>query len=99
LLACDIADRANGCAADLAYSLGQCVSHGEELIAMIVKHRMIVPKMRSAHMPVKILGLEIQREGVSQECVDRPAISLVALAPRSVGLASGGLTVALILSS
>jgi hypothetical protein len=38
---------------------------------MIVKHQVIVAKVRPADMPVKIFGFEIQRKGISQQCVQR----------------------------
>ena len=58
-------------AADLADSLGNRVGHPEELIGLLIEQQLVVAKMRSAHVPVEILGLHIQREDIREDGVQR----------------------------
>ncbi len=66
----DVADRPDGGATDLTCSLGDVVGHGEELVAVIVEEEMIVAEVRAAHVPVEVLGLDVEREGIGQEGVE-----------------------------
>jgi hypothetical protein len=61
LQAANVADRAQGRAADLADTLSYCIGSGEDLAALLVQQMLIVAKMRTLHMPMKILRLHIQR--------------------------------------
>jgi hypothetical protein len=47
---------------DLTRPLRDVVGHRKELIPMIVEQMMVVPKVRTAHMPVKDLSLDLQRK-------------------------------------
>ena len=67
LKARDLPDRANGCAAEFSSSFSNGIRHGEYLVALVVEHQMIIPKMRARHMPVKILGFEVQRKRVRKK--------------------------------
>jgi hypothetical protein len=55
-----------GDAADFPHALGNLVGHGEDLVALLVEHEMIVAEMRSTHMPMEILGLEIERKHIGE---------------------------------
>src|SRR5882762_2953244 len=67
----DLPDRAHRGAADLANALGQLIGGRENRVGLLVEHQMIVAEMPAADVPVKILGLHIKREGVSQQRVER----------------------------
>src|SRR5215472_7959768 len=67
LQSADIADRAQRGTADLARALCDVVGHREDLLGLLVEQQMIVAEMRSRHVPVKILGLQIEREGVGEQ--------------------------------
>ncbi len=54
-------------AADLAHALGQWVGHGEDLIALLVEQQMVVAEVRTAHVPVEVLGLEVDGEGIGKQ--------------------------------
>ena len=71
LQARDLADRVQRDAADLAHALGQRVGHGEDLIALLVEQQVVVAEMRPAHVPVEVLGLEVDGEGVGEQRVER----------------------------
>lgn len=68
---CDLADRFERGAADLADALGELVGGGEDLIGLLVEQQMIVAEMPAADVPVEILGLQIQRESIGQKHVER----------------------------
>ena len=67
LLAGDLADRVQRGAADLAGALGHRVGHGEDLVGLLVEQQVEVAEVRPRHVPVEVLGLEIEREGVGEE--------------------------------
>jgi hypothetical protein len=71
LQAANVADRAQGRAADLADTLSYCIGSGEDLAALLVQQKMIVAKMRTLHMPMKILRLHIQSEHVGEQDIQR----------------------------
>src|SRR5579871_3219282 len=52
--AIDLADRAQRTAADLAGALGDVIGHGEDLLGLLIEQQVIVAKMRTGHMPVKV---------------------------------------------
>jgi len=60
----DVANRPQGHAAKLSDPLRDVVSHGENLVAVVVQQEVIVAEMRSGHMPVKVLGFHIEREDI-----------------------------------
>src|SRR5215472_4000237 len=57
--------------ADLANAFSDDVRHRKELFSMFIKKQMIIPEVMPAHMPVKILRFQIQRENVSKDCIHR----------------------------
>ena len=67
--ACDVADRAQRAAADLADAFGQRVGHREQLLGLFVEHQVIVAKVRAAHVPVEVLGFQVEREHIGQHAV------------------------------
>ena len=71
LQARDLADGVQRGAADLADALGHRVGHGEDLIALLVEQQVVVAEMRAAHVPVEVLGLEVDGEGVGEQRVER----------------------------
>ena len=64
LVSGDVANRAQGRAADLAGAFRDVVRHREDLIPLFVQQQMVVAKVSPGHMPVKILGFQIERERV-----------------------------------
>ena len=62
----DVADRRDGSSSNLSHALGDRIGHGEELVGMLVQQQVVVAEMRTAQMPVKALGLEVQGEHVGQ---------------------------------
>ena len=66
-----VPDGAQRHAADLANTLGDRVGGGEDLIGMLVKQEMVVAKVRSRHVPVKILRFQVQREHIRKKHIER----------------------------
>jgi hypothetical protein len=66
-----VADRAQRGAADLAYAFGDVVRGGEDLPALFVEEEMIVAEVRAGHMPMEILGLQIERKHVGEQDIER----------------------------
>ncbi len=64
-----MADRANRVASDLADALRDRVGHRVNLVGLLIEQQVVVAEVRSAHVPMKILGLHVQREYVGQDCV------------------------------
>src|ERR1700730_7969406 len=62
----DVADRAQRRAADLANTLGDRVGGGKDLVALLIQQKMIVAKMRTRDVPMKVLRLQIQRKHVGE---------------------------------
>ena len=48
------------------------IGRGEDLVGMLVEKEVIVAKVRARHVPMKVLGLEIEREHVGKESIERP---------------------------
>jgi hypothetical protein len=67
----DLPYRPDGCATDLSDPFGDVIGHREDLIAVIVEEEMKVTKMWSAHMPVEVLRLEIERKEIGKKSVER----------------------------
>src|SRR5215218_3737643 len=66
----DVADRPDGGAADLAHSLGENIDAGFNLLGLLIKEKVIAAEMRSADVPMEILGFHIQRERISKQRVE-----------------------------
>src|SRR5207247_431143 len=71
LQAADVADRAQRGAADLADALGDVVGGREDLLGLLVEEKMIVAEVRARHMPMEILGLQVKREHVGEDDIER----------------------------
>ena len=67
----DMPNRAQRQPADLAHPFRQFVRAGEDLVGLFVQHQVVVAEVRPADVPMEILGLEIEREGVGQQTVQR----------------------------
>src|SRR5947208_8279538 len=67
----DVADRPDRGAADPAHPFGQNVDAVFQLAGLLVEQKVVVAEMRAAHVPMEVLGLEIEREGIGQERVER----------------------------
>ena len=63
-----------------------------ECLRLLVEQLVIVAKVRAAHMPVEILGLDVERVGIRQIRFQRAEISFTASAERSVGVSSAAET-------
>ena len=59
----------DGYAADLANTLGYGVGNAEYLGRMFVEKQVVVAEMLAAHVPVKVLGLEVEGKGVGNKRV------------------------------
>src|ERR1700758_5022614 len=63
----NVADRVKRACAELAGSFRDHIRHGEDLIAVLVEKKMVIAEMVSAHVPMKILGLQIEGEDIGQQ--------------------------------
>ena len=52
-------DRAQRRLTDLPDAFSNRVRSAEDLVALLVQEQMVVAKMRTRHVPVKILGLQV----------------------------------------
>jgi hypothetical protein len=68
----DLADRANGGPANLANPFGYVVRHCEDLIGMIIEEQMVIPKVRPGHMPMKVLGLQVNHKHICEKGIKCP---------------------------
>ena len=57
--------------ADLARALGQDVDAGLQLVALLVEQEVVVAEMRAADVPVEVLGLDVERERVGDQRIER----------------------------
>ena len=89
LQAGDMADRTQRHAADLAGTLGNRIGGREDLLALFVQQQMVVAEMRTGHMPVEILGLEVESEHIGKQRGSAAEISVMALVGRSDGVFRG----------
>jgi hypothetical protein len=71
LVAGDMADRADRRSAQLARAFGHRIGHGEDLLGLTVQQQVIVLEMRARDVPVEVLGLQIKREDIGQQCGER----------------------------
>ena len=73
----------------LADSLGDRIGHRVELVGLLVEHEVVVAKVRSAHVPVEILGLQVHRENVGEDRIERAGDVVGGAFSRSLDVASG----------
>src|SRR5262249_5668319 len=64
-------DRADRGAADLACALGQNIDTPCELIALLIEQEVVVAEMRAADVPVKVLGLHVERKRIRDQGIQR----------------------------
>ena len=55
--------------AELADALGNVVGHRKDLGRMVVEQKMVVAEVRAAHVPMKVLGLQVKGEDIGKERV------------------------------
>src|SRR5436190_20844621 len=72
LSARDMSDLSQGKSSDLSYSLRYWFSHREKLVVVFIQQQLVIAKVRTAHVPVKIFGFHIEREHVGQNSVHGP---------------------------
>jgi len=65
-----VADRAQRRAADLADPLGDVVGGLENLLALLVEEEMVVAEVGAGDMPMEILGLQVKRKEIGEQCVE-----------------------------
>src|SRR6266852_3216400 len=58
-------------AADLPGSFSDGVRHSEDLLSLLVQQEMVVTKVIPSHVPVEVLGLEIESEYIGQQSAKR----------------------------
>src|ERR1700722_18224735 len=61
-----VPDGSNRDAADLAHALSDVVGHRKKLVGMLIEQKVVIAKVRSAHVPMKILGLHVNSKYVGQ---------------------------------
>ena len=67
LKAGDMADRTQRRSAELSHALCERVRHGQDLVALLVEHQVEITEMRAGQVPVKVLCLQVEGEGVGEE--------------------------------
>src|ERR1700730_12675037 len=78
-----MADRTNRRAAELARPFGDQVRRLIDLARLLIEQQMIIAKMRPRDVPMKILGLDMEREEVGkQPCQSR--CNLIARMPPKI---------------
>ena len=45
------------------------IGHGEDLVGLLVQQQVVVAEVRAAHVPVEVLGLQVEREDVGEHGV------------------------------
>src|SRR5690606_14107104 len=63
--------RSYGQPPELPHPLRDRIGHGEDLVGLLVQEKMVVAEVRPAHVPVEVLGLEVECEDVGQNEVHR----------------------------
>ena len=71
LQASDVAYGPKGRPSHLANPLGDRIGHREELVGLFIQEQVIVAEMRPAHVPVKVLGLQVESENVCRDGIQR----------------------------
>ena len=69
LKARNVSNRSQRRTAELADALGNRVGHRIQLISVLIEQQVIVAEMRPTHVPMEVLGLQIQREYIGEDCV------------------------------
>jgi hypothetical protein len=62
-----MADRAQRRAADLADAFCHRIGHRQDLCGLIVEEQVIVAEMRTGHMPMEVLRLQIEGEHIGEQ--------------------------------
>jgi len=70
LESCDVSDRPDRRSTDLPHPFGYVICDRKNLIRMLIEKQVIVAKMRSAHMPVKVLCLHIKGKHVREQRIE-----------------------------
>ena len=65
----DVADGADRGAPQLAYTLGNGIGGRVDLVSLLVEQQVEITEMRAGHVPVEILGLHVDGEGVCEQRV------------------------------
>lgn len=73
LQAADMPDRTQCRASDLAHAFGNGVGRSEDLVTLLVEKKVIIAKVRTGHVPMKILGLQIQAKHIGKTMIARRA--------------------------
>src|SRR6201998_694320 len=68
----NVADGAVRGSANLPGALGCFVGYREYLVSVVIEKQMIIAKVRSAHMPMKILRFQIEAEHICEQRIQRP---------------------------
>jgi hypothetical protein len=71
LQAADLADRPQSHAPDFSNPLRDRIRGSEDLIALLIQEQVIVAKVRTRHVPMEILCLQVQCEHVREQQVER----------------------------
>jgi hypothetical protein len=58
-------------AANFANALGNLVGGGEDLVSLLVEEEVVIAEVRTRDVPMKVLGLEIEREHVGKKLIER----------------------------
>jgi hypothetical protein len=64
LKAGDVSDGPYRHSTNLPHAFGNFIGHGKDLICVLIEKQMVVAKVRSAHVPVEVLRLQVKREYV-----------------------------------
>ena len=71
LKAGDVSDGPYRHSTNLPHAFGNFIGHGKDLICVLIEKQMVVAKVRSAHVPVEVLRLQVKREYVREQSVER----------------------------
>jgi hypothetical protein len=52
-------------------ALGDVVGHREDLLRLLVEQQVVIAEVWTRHVPVEVLGLQIEREGIGHQCPQR----------------------------
>jgi hypothetical protein len=63
----DVSDGTDGGPTNLTNTLGDVVSHSEDLIAVIIEQKVVIPEVRTTHMPMKVLGLQVEGKYIRKQ--------------------------------
>ena len=58
-----------GQGAELPHALREHVSHGEDLVGLLVEKQVVVAEVRPAHVPMEVLRLQVERKRVGEGAV------------------------------